>query len=80
LHNYLAKETMIAKYSMMITWSEEDSAFLVHLPEFPEQHYVTHGSTYEEAARHGQEVIESFIELYQEDGLPLPPLATSTAA
>ncbi len=71
---------MTAKYSMVITWSEEDDAFLVHLPEFPEQHYVTHGSTYEEAARHGQEVIESFIELYQEDGLPLPPLPTSAAA
>ena len=33
---------------------------------------TTSGKTYEEAAKHGQEVIESLIEWYQEQGKPLP--------
>jgi hypothetical protein len=37
------------KYTMVIQWSEEDRLYLVHLPEFPWQEFVTHGSTYEEA-------------------------------
>jgi predicted RNase H-like HicB family nuclease len=49
---------------MVIQWSNEDQAYLVHLPEFPAQHFVTHGDTYEEAAKHGQEAIESLIEWY----------------
>ncbi|RUT04432.1 hypothetical protein DSM106972_046600 [Dulcicalothrix desertica PCC 7102] len=65
-------------YSMVIEWSDEDSCYLVHLPEFPWQQYHTHGETYEEAARHGQEVIESLIEWYQEQKKPLPePIALS---
>jgi predicted RNase H-like HicB family nuclease len=53
---------------MVIQWSDEDNCYLVHLPEFPWQKYHTHGKTYEEAAKHGQEVIESLIEWYQEQG------------
>jgi predicted RNase H-like HicB family nuclease len=45
---------------------------LVHLPEFPWQQFHTHGKTYEEAAKHGQEVIESLIGWYEEQGKPLP--------
>lgn len=63
---------MKSQYSMVIQWSEEDNLYLVHLPEFPSQHFVTHGETYEEAARRGQEVIEMFIEEYRENGKPLP--------
>ncbi|BAU12764.1 hypothetical protein LEP3755_32950 [Leptolyngbya sp. NIES-3755] len=63
---------MKSQYSMVIQWSEEDRLYLVHLPEFPSQHFVTHGETYEEAARHGQEVLEMLIEDYQESGKPLP--------
>ncbi|MBF2009572.1 MULTISPECIES: type II toxin-antitoxin system HicB family antitoxin [Chlorogloeopsis] len=60
------------RYSMVIQWSDEDNCYLVHLPEFPWQQFHTHGKTYEEAAKHGQEVIESLIEWYQEQGKPLP--------
>ncbi|NEQ99715.1 MAG: type II toxin-antitoxin system HicB family antitoxin [Cyanothece sp. SIO2G6] len=56
-------------YSMHIVWSAADNCYLVHLPDFPEQHFRTHGDTYEEAAQHGQEVIELLLE---EDGLPNP--------
>ncbi|MGF1518147.1 MAG: type II toxin-antitoxin system HicB family antitoxin [Nodosilinea sp.] len=57
------------RYEMVIIWSEEDDCFLVHLPDFPEQTYRTHGNTYEEAAHNGQEVLQLLLE---EDGLPLP--------
>ncbi|MGF1569019.1 MAG: type II toxin-antitoxin system HicB family antitoxin [Nodosilinea sp.] len=57
------------RYEMIIVWSEEDDCFLVHLPDFPEQTYRTHGNSYEEAARNGQEVLQLSLE---EDGLPLP--------
>jgi predicted RNase H-like HicB family nuclease len=57
------------RYEMVIVWSEEDDYFLVHLPDFPEQTYRTHGNSYEEAARNGQEVLQLLLE---ENGLPLP--------
>ncbi|MFM7190014.1 MAG: type II toxin-antitoxin system HicB family antitoxin [Microcystaceae cyanobacterium] len=49
-------------YSMVIVWSEEDDCYLVHLPDFPEQRFRTHGETYEEAAKNGQEVLELLLE------------------
>ena len=64
------------RYQMLIVWSEEDNCYLVHLPDFPEQTYRTHGNSYEEAAKNGQEVLELLLE---EDGLPLPT-PDSTAA
>jgi predicted RNase H-like HicB family nuclease len=57
-------------YSMDIRWSEEDKAFVVSLPEFPD--CQTHGATYEEAARMGREALESVIEAYQSEGRSLP--------
>lgn len=57
------------RYQMIIIWSDEDDCYLVHFPDFPEQKYRTHGETYEQAARNGQEVLELMLE---EDGLPLP--------
>ncbi|NJL56123.1 type II toxin-antitoxin system HicB family antitoxin [bacterium] len=62
------------RYEMVIVWSEEDDCFLVHLPDFPEQTYRTHGNSYEEAARNGQKILQLLLE---EDGRPLPePKAT----
>jgi predicted RNase H-like HicB family nuclease len=57
---------------MIIIWSEEDSCYLVHLPDFPFQQFHTHGDTYEEAAKHGQEVIDSYLEIYREQEKSLP--------
>lgn len=59
-------------YSMIIQWSDEDGSYLVHLPDFPFQQFHTHGDTYEEAAKQGQEVIESLMEWYEAEGKPLP--------
>ena len=63
-------------YSMIIQWSNEDNCYLAHLPEFPWQQFHTHGKTYTEAAKNGEEVIESLILWYQEQGKTLPePIA-----
>lgn len=56
-------------YQMVIVWSNEDQCYLVHFPGFPEQTYRTHGNTYEEAAKNGQEVLELLLE---DDDLPVP--------
>ena len=57
-------------YSMEIRWSEEDQAFLVKLPEFPD--CQTHGETYEDAVRQGLEVLQLLVETYRAEGRPLP--------
>ena len=57
-------------YSMVIEWSDEDQAFIVSIPEFPGNY--THGDTYEEAVKQGQDLIESLIMWTRQDGQPLP--------
>ncbi len=59
-----------ARYSMVIEWSNEDDAYIVTVPELPG--CVTHGDTYEEAVRQGQDAIESWIDVAQELGRPVP--------
>lgn len=62
-----------AKYRTVIEWSDEDQCFVVSLPAFEAvMQPVTDGQTYEEAAKHGQEALESLIEFYQAEGLTLP--------
>jgi predicted RNase H-like HicB family nuclease len=62
------------RHKMVIVWSEEDDCYLVHLPNLSEQTYRTHGDSYEEAARNGEEVLQLFLE---EDGLALPKPAAA---
>ncbi|HLJ81022.1 MAG TPA: type II toxin-antitoxin system HicB family antitoxin [Ktedonobacterales bacterium] len=57
-------------YSMVIEWSDENQAFMVSIPEFPGNY--THGDTYEEAVKEGEDLIESLIMWTQQDGKPLP--------
>lgn len=61
---------MTNSYSMLIQWSDEDGVYVVTLPEFGD--CKTHGATYEAAARSGQEVLESLIEIWQTEGRSLP--------
>ena len=59
------------QYSIIIQWSDEDQKYIVSLPEFgPYAH--THGNSYEEALKNGQEVLELLIEDYQARNKPLP--------
>ena len=59
------------RYSMLIEWSDDDQTFVVSLPEFG-PYAKTHGDTYEEAVRMGQEALESLILAYEEEERPLP--------
>jgi predicted RNase H-like HicB family nuclease len=61
---------MAPKYSLIIRWSEEDLCYIAWVPEFGTG-VKTHGATYEEAARAGQEVIELLMEPHN-DRQPLP--------
>jgi antitoxin HicB len=65
---------MKSNYSLLIQWSEEDKIFVVTIPEFIDRVMMpcTHGDTYEEAAKHGLEVIETFLEIWEEEGQPIP--------
>ena len=65
---------MNSLYSMVIQWSDEDSCFVVFLPEFADlvMQPCTDGQTYEEAARQGQEAIASLIEWFEAEGKALP--------
>ena len=57
-------------YSMLIEWSDEDQVYIVTVPELPG--CKTHGSTYEEAVRQGQDAIETWIDAMQAWGRPVP--------
>ena len=65
---------------MLIQWSDEDNCFLVALPDFPGQQWSTHGDTYEEAVNNGKEVLEMLVNIYREQGTPLPEPQLVTAA
>ena len=47
-------------YSMIIQWSVEDDVYIVTVPELPG--CITHGATYEDAVKQGQDAIESWID------------------
>ncbi len=58
------------RYSVLIQWSDEDQKYVVSFPEWGTPH--TDGSTYEEAARNAQEVLELLMQ--DTDHLPEPRL------
>ncbi len=64
----------LLRYSILIEWSEEDQAYLVTLPEWANRVIMpaTHGDTYSEAVKNGQEVLEMLVENALQDGEPLP--------
>ncbi len=57
-------------YSMLIEWDTRDAIYVVTVPELPGCR--THGATYEEAVRQGQEAIETWVEGAIEDSCLLP--------
>lgn len=57
-------------YTMDVQWSDEDTVYIVTVPEFPGCR--THGETYEEAVKNGQEVIELLIDTMRASGRTIP--------
>jgi len=66
----MSKQISYPHYSMVIEWSDEDKLYIVTVPELPGCR--THGATYEEAARQGQDAMESWVDAAREDGDRLP--------
>ncbi len=58
-------------YSMVIEWSDEDHIYIVSLPEWG-TYAQTHGVTYDEAVRAGQEVLRMLVDSARAEGEPLP--------
>ena len=59
------------RYSMLIEWSDEDRIYIVSLPEWG-KYAQTHGATYDEAVRNGQEVLQMLIDGARTTNEPLP--------
>lgn len=57
-------------YGFDVRWSSEDEGYIATCPSFPG--LSAFGETLEEALREGEEVIELYIEEFEEDGVPLP--------
>jgi predicted RNase H-like HicB family nuclease len=58
-------------YSMVIQWSNEDQLYLVTVPELPG--CITHGKTYEEAVKQGQDAIETWLDAAIDLKWTIPP-------
>jgi antitoxin HicB len=62
---------MSTHYSIIIQWSDEDQTYIVSLPEWGDLVH-THGNTYEEALKNGQELLQGLIEARCQHGEALP--------
>lgn len=62
------------RYSMLIEWSEEDQAYIVSFPEWEAHGLIghTHGDTYDEGVKNGQDVLKMLVNSAREQGEPLP--------
>jgi len=58
------------KYSRIISWSEENQAYIVSVPELPG--YMADGKTPEEAVKNAEIIIQEWIETALEDGEEIP--------
>lgn len=61
---------MSIRYELIIYWSEEDSSFVVEVPELPG--CMGDGATYEEAVTNARQVIEEWIQTARELGRTVP--------
>ncbi len=61
-------------YSMLIAWSDADQAYVVSFPEWEAAGAIahTHGDTYAEAVKAGEEMLAFLVDARQARGEPLP--------
>lgn len=60
----------MSKYSMILSWSEEDKAYIVSVPELPG--CMADGKTPTEAVENAQVIIAEWIETAQMLGREIP--------
>ena len=54
-------ETLKRHNRMVIEWSSADQVYTVELPDFPGQTPFTHGDSYREATKAGEEALELLL-------------------
>jgi antitoxin HicB len=61
-------------YTVVVKWSNENGCYVVFLPEWEGLvlQPCTDGKSYEQAAKHGRQVLEMLIKGRREEGKPLP--------
>ena len=57
-------------YRFRVEWSDEDEVYVVRAPDL--EGCVTHGGTLEEAVKHIEEAIESWLDVASQHGDPIP--------
>ena len=60
----------MAKYEIILYWSQEDDAFIAEVPELPG--CAADGSSYQEALANAEIIIQEWIETAKEMGRPIP--------
>ncbi|MCL5029472.1 MAG: type II toxin-antitoxin system HicB family antitoxin [Bacteroidetes bacterium] len=60
----------MAKYEVLIYWSEEDKAYLAEVPELPG--CMADGTTYQDALQNVQIIIQEWIETAKNNGRKIP--------
>jgi predicted RNase H-like HicB family nuclease len=60
----------VLRYSIGLTWSDPDQAFIAEVPELPG--CMADGATYQEAIAAAEVVIGEWIETAKELGRPIP--------
>lgn len=60
----------MSKYELIIYWSEEDSSYLVEVPELPG--CMADGATYFEALQNVEIIINEWLETAKMHGRPIP--------
>ena len=58
------------KYQMIVTWSDEDNAYIVSVPDLPG--CMADGHTVTEAVENARIMIKEWIDYAIEDGIPIP--------
>jgi len=58
------------RYEMIIYWSQEDSSFVVEVPELPG--CMADGATYEDAVANAQVIIQEWLETASQQGRSIP--------
>lgn len=58
------------KYELIVSWSQDDAAFVVDVPELPG--CMVHGATPAEAVANAQNAIDLWLEAARSEGRTIP--------